>query len=709
MRYIDTETCGFVGPIVLLQYSTNRDPVILYKVWEEPIRKTLRLLEQITADQVCGFNLSYDWFHIVKLYNMLKDHPRKGYAPEVKFYETYRVNRHDIVCLKPRAALDLLLTARKSEYQTLMERKPIFIRKIWRDVAPVLVKELEKRLIFDPIYFNNRPMTWSIKELQKPEREFVNLELHFHPTMRLKALIAHIFKIPTIEDAVPKWFNFEEKYYDPYDLAWVPHLDKFSKYWYHNPKAIQYATEDVLHLHRLDDHFGNPECGDNDSELACCVANVRYKGYAINIEAAAQRVIHIGEQETVVNVNSHPQVKHYLREVADPVMQTFIQSTDKKTLQKLAREEGELGKRAKYIIEARKGNKIKDLLSKLIEIGSFNPSFKVIGAKSGRMSGGEEYESEGRINPQGINREQSIREIFTLSDDPAYELGGGDFDSFEITIAAAIYQDDTLNRELADGLKFHALIGGEWFELTYEQLMKDKDLYNRAKTGVFSWLYGSMGASLANKMGLDEAQMTASMNKLFRKYPGIKQAQELIKKSFCTLYQADIGQPITYHEPANSVSTLGGYRRYYGLENKIVKGLLDLANNPPLSLKMQGVVERSKNRKQTVVGSCQSALFGAAFQLQQSNYRTAQNHVIQGTGAEITKHVQRKIWDMQPTGVGQFLVIPMNMHDEILTVYKRELRNDVKNVVDSCVEQARSIIPLIGMTWKTNMKNWGEK
>ncbi|MEW3709435.1 hypothetical protein QOZ51_30215, partial [Pseudomonas aeruginosa] len=53
-------------------------------------------------------------------------------------------------------------------------------------------------------------------------------------------------------------------------------------------------------------------------------------------------------------------------------------------------------------------------------------------------------------------------------------LCGGDFDSFEVAIMSAVYNDAKLKRELAEGKSFHALLGSKLFGVTYDKIMEDK-------------------------------------------------------------------------------------------------------------------------------------------------------------------------------------------------------------------------------------------
>jgi len=118
-----------------------------------------------------------------------------------------------------------------------------------------------------------------------------------------------------------------------------------------------------------------------------------------------------------------------------------------------------------------------------------------------------------------------------------------------------------------------------------------------------------------------------------------------------------------------------------------------------------------RDREQKASGAAQSALYGAAFQIQAANTRAATNHVIQSTGAEITKAVQYAIWSHQPKGIERWRVMPMNIHDEIECVVADEptLIESVKSTVLEAVESYRELVPLIKMEWKTHMRNWAGK
>ena len=152
-----------------------------------------------------------------------------------------------------------------------------------------------------------------------------------------------------------------------------------------------------------------------------------------------------------------------------------------------------------------------------------------------------------------------------------------------------------------------------------------------------------------------------------------------------------------------------GFKRYFTLENMICKTLFDLAQKPPTAWKAIKIKVTRRERVQTASGAVQSALYGAAFQIQAANMRAAANHVIQSTGAQITKRLQRQIWEIQPAGIHSWRTRPMNVHDEVMAITNPAYTKDVERVVNETVESFRPKVPLIQMKWLTNVKSWAEK
>ena len=71
--------------------------------------------------------------------------------------------------------------------------------------------------------------------------------------------------------------------------------------------------------------------------------------------------------------------------------------------------------------------------------------------------------------------------------------------------------------------------------------------------------------------------------------------------------------------------------------------------------------------------------------------------------------MQRRIWDLQPAGVNDWVVAPMNVHDEVAVVSIPEAVESVAQVVKETVESFRRYVPLIGIGWKKSVANWSDK
>jgi DNA polymerase I-like protein with 3'-5' exonuclease and polymerase domains len=211
-------------------------------------------------------------------------------------------------------------------------------------------------------------------------------------------------------------------------------------------------------------------------------------------------------------------------------------------------------------------------------------------------------------------------------------------------------------------------------------------------------------------LGIDIETANLAYTGFINRYPKIAEARRNIFDMFCSMRQPNgIGTKVEWHTPKDYIESLFGFKRYFILENKISKALFELACNPPKEWKQQKVKVVRREREQTAFGATQSALYAAAFNMQSANMRAAANHVIQSSGAQITKRVQRRVWDLQPPGVHDWIVQPMNVHDELMIPTHPDFVNQVKDVVDLTVNSFRGTIPLIKMDWAIALKSWADK
>ncbi len=716
MIFLDTETCGLTGPIVLIQWAEDDGPVILHEVWYEPIQNTLRLLEKICNDSVCCFNLSFDWFHINKLYNLLRVQEDKSRVPEIAAIAEASHRGNTQYCLRPEAGLDLLSYARRSKWQCLMDRRPIRIRKIPIGITASVARMLEENLPLEPIFFYRRSKGYEW-EIEPKGDGFADIVLKFAASSGLKSLVSEIFKIRTLDYPVPKQYYPEENAYNPYTTGWASVIKYHIDFWHSNKNARSYAEQDVIHLQRLWKHWQCPTPGDVDSELCCAVGAIRWAGYDIDIKGIGTQLEKANAivESCPVNTAAHHNVKYWLGHDLPMDQKAAIVDTKEETLDILERVyKGELlAERAKVIIKARHAAKELDLYIKLLDAGSFNPDFKVIGARTGRMSGGSlGFGGKGSINPQGIQKQKRIRELFTLASQ-SEGLSGGDFKAFEIVISAAASGDDNLARSITGSEKFFGVLGSFLYDESYQSIISsagtDQDFYSPAKNTGYAYFFGSTPKTMATTARVEEARAETAYQDLSKKYPEYTEFRKHIHNRFCSMQQpGGLGTQIIWKEPAEYIETLLGFRRYFTLENKVTRAIVELAQSMNLP-KVDGLVTRRKARgSQTVTGATRSALYACAFQIQAQCMRAASNHVIQGTGAYVCKELQLWIWKQQPRGIAPWIVKPMNIHDEVITTHRRDLSYAIEDTAKVVVEKFKGILPLLDIDWHKNIVNWGD-
>jgi len=754
MIFFDTESVGFYGPTVLIQYAYDNDEPTLLNVFETPVWETLRLIEDMVTHKegIVGFNLSHDMFHLCRTYGVLKQLPVMGKPQILDYYDVEKDDAcRDNYCLKPVTALDLMLHGRKGEFQSTLNQKDIIIRRVPKVLAPLLLKELQKNVKIPDIYFSKsrKGCNWRIIELHRysgkevtPEeyskansgeieieidQHLVNIRLSFNPSTALKIIMEKVLghDVFTLDD-LPPVSKPKEFGWWPCSGQWIDDIKGHLWEWTNNPRRIEYARNDVIYTRELYNYFGRPDCGDDDSVLACAVGAMYWRGFSFDPAKARERLLDVeGNIKSVpVNIDSPRQVLGYIHECCDDVEKLAIPNTAKDTLHSLLEWKDENPKvvgRVESIIAARQAAKEKDLLTKILKAGRFYATYKVIGTKSNRMSGGSEsyLRRGGSINPQGIKKGSGIRSIFTLAP-LGMSLCGGDFSGFEVAIVEAVYNDPDLRKDLLTGKKIHGLFGASLYKMEYEAVMLTEDInendpngfYSRAKKAFFAKLYGAQEKKIGDVTWLEEEEVYQAFQDFEARYPGIKENRERIFKDFAALRQdGGIGTQVTWHEPKRYIESFLGFRRYFDMEFSVVKALFNMATEPSDEMKAlgKGLKIRRRDRIQTAGGACASATYAAAFNIQSQIMRIAANHEIQSPGGQITKTLQRNIWELQPSGVSIWLVMPMNVHDEIECPCHPSVVDKVEAVVNETVESYRADVPLIKMKWKKNINSWGEK
>jgi len=838
--YLDSETVGLHSMPVLLQYAIDDGPIYLYDIWKEPIGKTLRLMESWWNHCIVGFNLSFDVFQLAKLYTIFRLCPNH-WIPEEHIEEIAEreMDGRDGPAIKFASSLDLMMISRTNEFQSLMARKDIYIRKVPTVLAYALSEELEERVELDGIYFarkkDKEAPHWNVMDRETDgeyDENFKDVVLRFAPAGGLKFLAEYAmgfmpkYHYENIEP--PKsWYPVElgyapfakavssrEKNWEVWvwdkkkeckvlkGSAWPAQIKLFIEHWGTNKAAREYAHDDIVFTRALDEYFKFPEPGDDDSVLATMVPVIRWRGFKIDIPGIEKlkKTAQVKVDASPVNTNKPSEIRAYLQEVMDVTEaemgmgeeseeNSINLSTKKSVLESIKEwevtEDEECTKcdgkgckrctdgvlktdvppcqpnmgnhpaayRAAEILDIKIAAKEVELYNKLLIAGRFHASFVVVGTKSSRMSG-----TDG-LNAQGIKATKNVRRCFPLAWD-GFTLCGGDFDSFEVTLADAVYNDPALRRDLVKKIacpychqtkkchvcngskqtdksickeckgsgkcgecdddcmtrqKIHGLFAMSVFPgHTYPQIIAssgtEDDMYHKGKTGVFATIYGGTWDTLVRKLNIKEEIAKAAFENFDRAYPGVGKARKRTFDAFCSMRQpAGVGSQVIWREPQDYIESFLGFRRYFTLENRICRALFEMAQSPPKGWKNHPIKVWRRERVQTAGGAVSSALYGAAFGLQQANMRAAANHEIQSPGGQITKRAQRAIWDLQPVGCHELVVAVMNVHDELMCVTHPDYVPLVTEKVRKVVESYRPQVPLIGMTWNEAQANWAEK
>lgn len=799
--FLDTETCGLHGLPVIVQYAIEDGPISIHNFWTKHVDDSIKLIEFFLEYNFIGFNIAFDWFQLSKMYTFLLEAKLIGVEYPDEWLDTTERKKiladceergRDGPCIKPVGAFDIMLHARKTEFQKTMERKDIRIKRVPTPLAWQLAKKLNDTIVFDDILFARvkdklapRFKVMDCKDFNGSiNPDFKNILLKFKASTALKALAAHVLHKEDIllhsDIAVNKKFLPREYGYAPYANvvprcpkgktdkqkyrigAWPEVIKYHIDHWSTNETAQRYAKDDIDYTRDLYKYFKCPEPNDDDSALAIMVAIIRWRGFAIDLEGLKLlRAEAIEKRQSVPR--SAKQVKAYLFDALNPKEKLILENsklksgTAKVILQEISKWiDHPAAKRAQNVLDARFAGQEILLYDKLIAAGRLHASVNVIGSLSGRMSGGD------GLNPLGINKTKKVRSKFPLAFGHLKGYGG-DFAGFEVVLADASYNDPVLRRDLLtcekcrngqqvefiNGIKYcpkckrysnicficgkdkyaehkdhkpdvcttmkvHGLFGMDCYPgMTYDEIVatsgKEIDLYTRAKSGLFALIYFGNSFTLQTRLGVDIDAANAAFEKFIARCKGVGRSRRRVENMFLSMRQvAGIGSRIEWNEPADYIESLFGFRRYFTLENMICKALYNLANDPPKEWLEIKIKVMRRDRLQTVTGAVRTALFAAAFAIQGQNTRAAGNHEIQSTGAQITKHLQRKIWDLQAIGVNELVVQPLSIHDEVLVPTRKDYEDKLKKTVKETIESYRNKIPLIEMEFG-EMDNWGEK
>ena len=753
--FFDTESCGFIGPTLLLQYQWFEDGVLskifLHNIFKETAGSTCRIIEEMMKCKLIGFNLTHDIYHLSKTYNILSLMDPDNPPTILQYAYLAKTDAARRLCLLPEEPLDLMIYGQKGPFQAIMKQAPITLRRISRVLAQGVIHHLTERIHLNPLYFAGmqKGYHWDIKDLWhrdvaefkfrqvtpedrkkghrrdvplKIDPDMVDLVLPFNPKKGLKDIAIHILKLApesTTGFKLPDHVKApKEEFWNPNDEnAWIDVIEDHIEMWATDPDQIQYATDDVTYTREMYYHFNQPEGNDDGSILACMVGNTYNKGFDFDKDKAGllfkKRFRSTARYKKIVEYNSVPKSLAFLLKAKglNPILKSQVTSTKAEVLEGFAALDGDLGKRATFLLRARKQEKERQLLFKMLTAGKMYVQFKITGTKTNRMSGGSMEGKGGSINPQGIPNEPYFRELFTFSNDAGMKLSGGDAASFEVVIMCKVWGDENLTKEVQSGKKFHAILGSFIYGDTYENILADPKRYGRSKSCTFGKAYGAQPKKLAATAGVTIDDILESDIHFENKYPKVRENREANTQQFQALHQPAGGGAISWREPTEYVESFLKFRRYFTVEIEVMRALYHLANNLPEDLVELGqkVKVMRRDRVQTASGACCSALYGAAFGIQGQIQRSAGNHLIQSVGGQMIKELQAILINKyQKRGIHSWAFIPFNVHDELQCSHLPDFTEDLTQEIKKYENSYQEKLPMFKMEWFPDAKNWAE-
>lgn len=761
--YFDTETLGLYGPPAIIQYAFDDEDPIMYNPWLESAGKTRDLIRRIVASRAVAHNITFDWQKLHGLWAGLTDFAdNEGPITDIDRYVRSEFIHRSHACLKPAAAVCTLLVCQKELGGSALAAKQIRVRKVPAHAADLLCGLLNSKTDLPAILFarqKTKREPWTVGENDEG-MGWKDIVLNFAPSNGLKEVSRYVLGVQDTQkigaEVLPPVMP-DEIGYCPYvhvlaqrmechDMKLWPELLKdHIDFWNNDPSAVRYALDDITLLRNLDVHLGKRDT-DFDSEIACQVASCRMAGFAIDTDKLS---VELSKSKQVVstrkvNVDSPNQVREFLAETLDPLEQEVIMhGCDKGVLKSIIKEyvatereyccgEGcgycdgkgwiepgllPVAQRADHILTIRKHKKRMQLYSKLDLAGSAYPSFRVIGAKSGRMSGAD------GLNYHGIDGSKEIREVFTLAEGD-WVVSGGDMNSQELAIAAAVMKDESLGDVLRDNKKLHAIFAASASGLPYEQIMQYADdktrieskLYAQGKVCAYSIMYGASAFNVSQTMNCTIEEAQQYIDGFFDRFPHMAETRKLVNRKFTVLTSDENNRMVLRQPEQNYIESAFGFRRSFQTELDVMFCIRDAMQEinvwrnerPELaSILNQAVVRKEKKGVQKTAGALSSSLYACIFSLQGKILRAAMNHLIQSAGRTCTLRVQKRIWDeVQPQGINPFEVKLMSIHDELATVSPRRNCEKITYAVKDEMAKLTETVPLLSLDWATDVGSW---
>jgi len=155
--------------------------------------------------------------------------------------------------------------------------------------------------------------------------------------------------------------------------------------------------------------------------------------------------------------------------------------------------------------------------------GRIHTSFMMAATSTGRLSS---TDPNLQNIPIRTDEGRKIRTAFVAED--GYALVSADYSQVELRILAHIADIAALKRAFAEDVDIHRVTASEMFDVPVDQV--SGELRRRAKTINYGIIYGIGAWGLATRLGIEQSDARAFIERYFERYPGIKQYMDRTKE-----------------------------------------------------------------------------------------------------------------------------------------------------------------------------------
>lgn len=265
---------------------------------------------------------------------------------------------------------------------------------------------------------------------------------------------------------------------------------------------------------------------DKNIALIKTLSKMMLRGVKINLKAVSDEVEMIKAKNDAfenmfmdkgINIRSSAQIGELLFDLGFPLQRTPSGKQYKVNAEVLSKIDHPL---AKKLLQFRELDKLRstflESMPAHLVLGRVHTTYEITGTVTGRLASKD---------PNLMNIPRRTRHIFIPDGGLFVEA---DYSQFELRIIAALItmwcNDDTLERDLADGVNIHLMICQEVYK---KEDVNDKELL-RAKAAVFGTVYGRSAISLAREFKVSNVEAERIQHTILGRYQGIGKYHDLV-------------------------------------------------------------------------------------------------------------------------------------------------------------------------------------